>query len=202
MSDGKSVPFKSFDEKKFIKDNQDSLLPLYRCIYLAENEEKKHFICQVSAPSKATRFFQGEPDYMDDSKNQLNEDVKDLLITMKESIRKLVKKIKEASLKKEKEEELIDLVMDIILPIQYLTKDIAFQEERECRILKTVSDINRTNENIEPDDAISSVYIDYEVPLDEHLEYAIIHEKQKTKAPYLERHLKTQVKISRNPYRR
>lgn len=141
-----------------------------------QNYKRDDFICQVAAPSKATRFFQGNSDDLDDKNNQLNKEVKGELQAMKLSILELIKSIQKDSL--EYKPALIDLIMEIILPIQYLTKDIAFQEERECRTLKTVSDINNTDEDIQSDDNIFNTYITYDVPLNEHLKYAIIHEKQ------------------------
>ncbi|MDI2091806.1 hypothetical protein [Commensalibacter oyaizuii] len=90
--------------------------------------------------------------------NKITQDVKNELNKIKESIKKIVDLIEQDGICQQN--EIYDALATILLPIIYLTKHAAFEEEAECRILYMTSIfdtiIQRNNER---------VYVEYAVDL-------------------------------------
>ncbi|MEG2921824.1 MAG: hypothetical protein RR856_12275, partial [Acinetobacter sp.] len=101
------------------------------------------------------------------------------------------------------------LLAEILLPLRYLIKNMAFKEEQECRIVYVTQ---MDNPLIQYDEKINRIYIDYAPSVMEHLEKIYIAPKAKDEKMVFEylcsrgqeiRKGKeaVKVKISQNPFR-
>lgn len=108
-----------------------------------------------------------------------------------------------------------ELLAEILLPLRYLMKHMAFKEEQECRIVYVTK---MENSLVKYDKEIKRIYIDYEPSVMEHLEKIYLAPKAKDEKTFIEylcahgqiarQHKVTkksngrvQVKISQNPFR-
>ena len=87
----------------------------------------------------------------------------------------LAKEVKLLNLENLTEEEK-DLLAEILLPLRYLMKHMAFKEEQECRIVYVTQ---MDNPLIQYHDKINRIYIDYEPSVMEHLEKIYLAPKAK-----------------------
>ncbi|MEG2358822.1 tetratricopeptide repeat protein [Acinetobacter sp.] len=101
------------------------------------------------------------------------------------------------------------LLAEIILPLRYLIKHMAFKEEQECRMIYVTQ---MDNELIQYDEKINRIYIDYEPSIMEHLKKIYLAPKasgEKMVFEYLcsrgkevrKGKASVKVKISQNPFR-
>lgn len=178
-------------------------MPLYRCIYLdpssnfisiAQREEWS--FCREDEDCNSDRWIE----YL-----QVVADVEKSVRTLLTDLGMLVEKIPQS----QHDGEVGQLLNEILLPLQYLIKHMAFKEEQECRMVY-VTDI--TDPLIQYDDQIDRVYIDYAPSLMQHLEKIYLAPKavdEKTVFEYLCAQGKkhgvnskgVKVKISQNPFR-
>ena len=107
------------------------------------------------------------------------------------------------------DEKVQELVAEILLPLRYLIKHMAFKEEQECRMVYVTQ---MDNDLIQYDEKINRVYIDYAPSLMQYLEKIYLAPKaadEKTVFEYLCAQGKkhgvnskgVKVKISQNPFR-
>lgn len=178
-------------------------MPLYRCIYLdprsgyikvAQREEWSFCREDNTFPSKRWG------DYLKEI-IKIEESVRDYL----DDLSGLIRALNQDNLN-EKERKLL---AEILLPLRYLIKHMAFKEEQECRMVYVTG---MDNDLIQYDENINRVYIDYEPSVMQHLEKIYIAPKAKDEQTVFE-YLCTQgkkfgvntkgveVKISQNPFR-
>ena len=201
------------------KINSLAAMPLYRCIYfdptsglikVAQREEwsfKREFKLEgehdwyafnEQAENNWQQYLEGS-----DSEVGIIEIEKNVRSSL-ESLSKLVKSLEPEKLN-DKEQEIL---AEILLPLRYLMKHMAFKEEQECRIVYVTQ---MDNSLIQYHEKINRIYIDYEPSVMEHLEKIYLAPKAKGEKMVFEylcsrgqtvRKGKTpvKVKISQNPF--
>lgn len=189
-------------------------MPLYRCIYfdptsglvkLAQREEwsfqreyktkeKNHCLDSNLSAEQKWQVYQSNI-------NTIEQQVKS-------GLKQLFKNVNQLKLNNLSDDEQ-ELLEEILLPLRYLIKHMAFKEEQECRIVYVTS---MDNKIIKYDEKINRIYIDYEPSVMEHLEKIYLAPKAKDEKMVFE-HLcingrevrngkpDVKVKISQNPFR-
>lgn len=178
-------------------------MPLYRCIYLdpvsnyikiAQREEWSFCREDKNFPSGHWKGYQEEI-------NDIEETTRNLLNSLSTSVNKI--KLNQV------DDEVGHLLSEILRPLQYLIKHMAFKEEQECRMVYVTK---LDDELVKFDDGINRVYIDYGPSVMEHSEKIYLAPKAKDEQIVFE-YLCTQakrmrpnkdgvkVKISQNPFR-
>ena len=204
-------------EQNSKKDSNSKILlgkqPLYRCIYLDPDtgyislakRDKTTFYRELYAEKKDIEEISKESD------NKWN--IYFDFITNKEEITKLYLqdisyKIKELSSVKdtsvEEKRYIFETLNFILLPLQYLVKHAAFQEEQECRMIYITS---LNNEKIQLDWESKQVYIEYEPEVKAHLDKIYLSPGALIYEDFFRHELddlnnpKKRVRISSNPFR-
>lgn len=147
-------------------DINEKLLPLYRCIYLNPKGKLngKPYI-QVACRNKVTFYCEkGRTD--NDLKeymkyiNHIQDNVNQQFEKIQNNIQLLFKDINNK--KEEEKEKLIETVSFILLPLSYMIKHSAYEEEQECRILKFIYvDFDKPSEEIKIDINNKQMYVEY-----------------------------------------
>jgi len=146
---------------------------LYRCIYL--DPETGYWT--LAQRDKST-FYREDKDKETAEGNwrkysekilTIEESFKDYLFNKNDSILKKLKEIfKEYNTYGVKEKQkILEAVRFILLPLQYLVKHIAFQEEQECRIMYITQ---FRDEKIHSDREKQWMYVEYEEPVLPHID--------------------------------
>ena len=201
------------------KINSLAAMPLYRCIYfdptsglikVAQREEwsfKREFKLEDEHDWYAVNENAEEnwKEYLNDSKNHMG--IIQIENKVREGLESLSKKIQSIEHKKFNDQEQ-EILAEILLPLRYLMKHMAFKEEQECRMIYVTQ---MDNPLIKYDEKINRIYIDYEPSVMQHLEKIYLapkakgekmvfeylcsrgQEVRKDKAP-------VKVKISQNPF--
>ncbi|WGE76196.1 tetratricopeptide repeat protein [Actinobacillus equuli] len=134
-------------------------LPLYRCIYI---DPESGYL------SLARR--EGITFYREDIKGQLEEYDSNLLddtkkiIVLIENVKMTVSEILDNISTEIDTDEVHKIISEIILPLRYLVKHVAFKEEQECRMVY-VSPLD--NPKIILDTEYNQTYVEYAVPVKE-----------------------------------
>ena len=172
----KSEQLKPNDTGKTESDNKKPLIgksTLYRCIYL--DPETGYWT--LAQRDKST-FYREDKD-KDTAENnwieysekisEIEEYFKDYLFNKNDSILEKLKYIfKEYNKYGVKEKQkILEAVRFILLPLQYLVKHIAFQEEQECRIMYITQ---FRDEKIHSDREKQWMYVEYEEPVLPHID--------------------------------
>ena len=214
-----------FKEKNTeIDSNSKQLLnkqPLYRCIYLDPDtgyvslakRDKVTFYRELLAEGKNIKELSKEAEirwnnYIDKHIIKIEKSTKESLEQISAEIENLYTDIKDLLDKKEllesEKTHILETLHFILLPLQYLVKHAAFQEEQECRMIYITS---LDNEKIQLDWDSKQVYIEYEPEVKAHLDKIYLspgaliyedffrHELDDPKNP------KKRVRISSNPFR-
>lgn len=228
---GKNFFAKKHDTSSLYKDTKEGLdinlknkesslssgiteLPLYRCIYfdptsglmkVAQREEWS-FRREFKLKNKCKWFDSNE------GADRKWEDYKMKIDSIENSIKIKMKNLTnfiEYLNTKEMDSYSGKLLAEILLPLRYLIKNMAFKEEQECRIVYVTQ---MDNPLIQYDEKINRIYIDYAPSVMEHLEKIYIAPKAKDEKMVFEylcsrgqeiRKGKeaVKVKISQNPFR-
>ena len=201
------------ENKKDVHVNKLSKAPLFRCIYLdptsglikVAQREEWSFHREYKARNK-THMLDKNPET---EKNWQDYQAEILQIEAQVTmyLKELVEQAKLLNPKDFNDEEK-ELLAEILLPLRYLIKHMAFKEEQECRMIYVTQ---MDNPLIKYDEKINRIYIDYEPSVMEYLEKIYLAPKakgekmvfeylcsrgqavRKDKAP-------VQVKISQNPF--
>jgi len=205
---------KNIDVEETNKKNALAAMPLYRCIYfdptsglvkVAQREEWS-FRREFKLENKH-QWFDENPS-AEEKWQEYNQKVTEIEENVKMGLKELTELINELV-----RGDLVDtekeLLAEILLPLRYLLKHMAFKEEQECRIVYVTQ---MDNELIQYDEKINRVYIDYEPSVMEYLEKIYIAPKAKDEKMVFEylcsrgqeiRKGKeaVKVKISQNPFR-
>ena len=214
-----------FKEKNTeIDSNSKQLLnkqPLYRCIYLDPDtgyvslakRDKVTFYRELLAEGKGIKELQKKAElkwkrYISKYIIKIEKSAKESLEQISAEIENLYTDIKDLLDKRElldsEKTHILETLHFILLPLQYLVKHAAFQEEQECRMIYITS---LDNEKIQLDWESKQVYIEYEPEVKAHLDKIYLspgaliyedffrHELDDPKNP------KKRVRISSNPFR-
>ena len=218
----KSERIKPNDTGKPESDNKKQLIAksaLYRCIYL--DPETGYWT--LAQRDKST--FYRENKEKETAKNnwikysekisKIEESFKDYLFNNNDSVLEKLKKIFKKYNKygvKEKQ-KILEAVRFILLPLQYLVKHIAFQEEQECRIMYIT---HLHDEKIHHDWEKQWMYVEYEehvLPLIDKIWLSpgaakyqdffriLLDQKEDDEPDKKEDEIESKVRISQNPFR-
>lgn len=178
-------------------------MPLYRCIYLdpvsnyikvAQREEWS--FCREDKCSSSKHW-----DEYQEAITVIEQDTRALL----EALSKLISEISAEQING----DVGQLLSEILIPLKYLIKHMAFKEEQECRMVHITG---MDNDLVKYDENINRVYIDYAPSVMQHLEKIYLAPKAKDEQIVFE-YICTQakkmrsnkdgvkVKISQNPFR-
>ena len=181
----KSEQVKLNDTGKTESDNKKQLIAesaLYRCIYL--DPETGYWT--LAQRDKSTFYREHNEDKDTDAKEKW-EDYYELISKIEEcvethlfnkendddnSVSSILKSIfTEDHLynkcNKDEKQKILEAIRFILLPLQYLVKHIAFQEEQECRIMYTT---HLHDEKIRHDWEKQWMYVEYEEPVLPHID--------------------------------
>ena len=214
-----------FKEKNTeIDSNSKQLLnkqPLYRCIYLDPDtgyvslakRDKVTFYRELLAEGKNTKELQKKAElkwkkYINKHIIKIEKSTKESLEQLSTEIKNLYTDIKDLLDRKElldsEKTHILETLHFILLPLQYLVKHAAFQEEQECRMIHITS---LDNEKIQLDWESKQVYIEYEPEVRAHLDKIYLSPGALIYEDFFRHELddpnnpKKRVRISSNPFR-
>ncbi|POY43776.1 UDP-N-acetylglucosamine-peptide N-acetylglucosaminyltransferase, partial [Avibacterium gallinarum] len=171
---------------------EENKFPLYRCIYI----DPKSDYLSIAKRSKITFFRQYE-----DGKEKW-EEYQDKLEKRENAVRKKFNSVKEIMSKIDSNDnEVKELIHDILMPLQYLVKHYAFEEEQECRMVSIRSLIK--DSKIKIDEQYNSMYIEYPISVRDAVEKVYLSIGARDKEPFFIRKLgdHRKVVLSENPFR-
>ena len=218
----KSGQIKPNETGKTESDNKKPLIgksTLYRCIYL--DPETGYWT--LAQRDKST-FYREDKDKNTAENNwieysekisEIEESFKDYLFNNNDSILEKLKDIfKEYNTYGvEEKQKILEAVRFILLPLQYLVKHIAFQEEQECRIMYTT---HLHDEKIHHDWKTQEMYVEYEEQVLPHIDKIwlspgaakyqdffriLLDQKEDDEPDKKEDKNESKVRISQNPFR-
>ena len=214
-----------FKEKNTeIDSNSKQLLnkqPLYRCIYLDPDtgyvslakRDKVTFYRELLAEGKNIKELSKEAEirwnnYIDKHIIKIEKSAKKSLEQLSTEIQNLYTDIKDLLDRKElldsEKTHILETLHFILLPLQYLVKHAAFQEEQECRMIYITS---LDNEKVQLDWESKQVYIEYEPEVKAHLDKIYLSPGALIYEDFFRHELddpnnpKKRVRISSNPFR-
>ena len=199
---------------------------LYRCIYL----DPETWYWTLAQRDKSTFYRENKKA----AKDQWNEysakisgikgSVKNCLFDDNNSVLSMLKSISEEleesnapeeshTYSIEEKQKILEAIRFILLPLQYLVKHIAFQEEQECRIMYTT---HLHDEKIHHDWKTQEMYVEYEEPVLPHIDKIylspgsakyqdffriLLDQKEDDEPDKKEDEIESKVRISQNPFR-
>lgn len=172
--------------------------PVMRCIYI---EPISRYI-QLAQRNRLT-FYREAESYEDAEKNWLKykEDTDQKTVQVKNSLHILVSLYQEIKYKcSEDFKKFSGFIEEVLLPLKYLIKHSAFQEEQECRMVY-ITHLNRPEVKM---DFGRFLYVEYESNVKEHLDKIYIAPAATQYQPYLAKLLcdtNVKIELSNNPYR-
>ncbi|MDN3454614.1 hypothetical protein QL966_13930, partial [Psychrobacter sp. APC 3350] len=192
-----SIDIKSSDKKINPNDKLEKK-PIMRCIYV---EPMSGYI-QIAQRNKLT-FYREFKSSIEAEKRwqQYKVDIESKTISIDRSLnilKDIYNDIKENNVKDFKKHK--DLIEEIILPLKYLIKHSAFQEEQECRMIYITS-LKDPKVKI---DFGRFLYVEYEADVKSNLDKIYIAPAATQYQPYLAKLLcdtNVKIELSKNPYR-
>ena len=212
------------DDKKQLIDKST----LYRCIYL----DPKTGYWTLAQRDKSTFYRENKEKEIADHNweqystkiSEIEKSFKDSLFDNDDSVLSILKSIfkypKLRSVFKysnaygaEEKQKILEAIRFILLPLQYLVKHIAFQEEQECRIMYIT---HLHDEKICHDWEKQQMYVEYEEPVATHIDKIylspgaakyqdffriLLDQKEGDGLDQKENDNKSKVRISQNPFR-
>ena len=173
-------------------NNKINKLPVYRCIYI-DNESDYIKLAKRSEidfyKEGRTKFFTS---YLDEI-NKKTDEVKKLIDKFKEVLNSMFGNNKS-------NEYLYNIVNYILLPLKFLVKHAAFEDEQECRIF-FITDL--FDERIISDVNSKSMYLEYEPSVREHIKEIYLSIGASKYEDFFIRNLRDSSKVhhSKNPFR-
>ena len=200
--------------RKTENDNKKPLIgksTLYRCIYL----DPETGYSTLAQRDKST-FYRENKDKDTAEKNwikysekisEIEKSFKDYLFNNNDSIIEKLKSIFKDpnTYGVEEKQKILEAIRFILLPLQYLVKHIAFQEEQECRIMYIT---NIYDEKVHSDWEKQWMYVEYKACVKDHLDKIYLspgaekyHDHFRILLDQKEDDNKSKVRISQNPFR-
>ena len=215
IKDNKNPRFRKEQNNK--KDESNRYLlnkqPLHRCIYLDPDtgyislarRDKVTFYRELYTDGKNIKEISEEAD---NKWNNYISSITNKEEKIKEHLKNISCKIKTLSniqgISEEEKRHIFETLHFILLPLQYLVKHAAFQEEQECRMIYITS---LDNEKIQLDWESKQVYIEYEPEVKAHLDKIYLSPGALIYEDFFRHELddpnnpKKRVRISSNPFR-
>ncbi|WP_334053967.1 tetratricopeptide repeat protein [Pasteurella multocida] len=184
------------DNSIVTKEEHTKTLSLYRCIYL---DPKSHYI-SIAKRTKATFYRQGKPDadrrWKNYQKSSFQKEKK-----LGKLLKKLITILNKISKTKKFKQNVSEVIQYILLPLQYLVKHYAFEEEQECRIVDIRSLLQ--DSEIKEDIATKSMYVEYPIDVKNAIEKVYLSVGAKEYESFFIKALgdSRKVRISDNPFR-
>ena len=198
-----------------IEDNEDiggiPQQPVMRCVYI-DPETRYISLAQRNKITFYREYLEGDNhnERAEDAWKVYQEDIDkktEEFCDSFENVKRNYKSIcnKSIGLSKNLKEELQELLDEILLPLKYLIKHAAFQEEQECRIIYITS----LDDSKVKMDFGKSLYVEYEPNVKAHLDKIYIAPAASHYQPYLAKLLcgtnnlgkKIKIELSNNPFR-
>lgn len=190
---------KEFNEKIIQK------LPLYRCIYIDPDSKlieishrEEWTFCREEKKTKSDKW-ESYSKGIDNLRDQVREDFQNLIQPLYQKISENIKKYSNEA----------ELLAEILLPLRFLVKHMAFKEEQECRVVYVTQ---WDDHFVQYDENLKRFYIDYGQDVVTHLkkiylgphavheknmfEYLCSHAKQNNRTEH-----EVKIKTSHNPLR-
>lgn len=192
--EGKELPVisSSLDGSLNVKTNEIRKLPVYRCIYMDQESDyiklaKRNEIDFYRNGMSSKDFY----DYLDEI-NKKTEKVKENL----NKINNILKII----IRENINDDICNAINYVLLPLRFLIKHAAFEDEQECRIF-FITDL--FDERIISDVNNKSMYLEYEPSVREHIKEIYLSIGAYQYEDFFIRCLRDSSKVcrSRNPFR-
>jgi len=208
----KSKQIKPNETGKMESDNKKPLIgksTLYRCIYL----DPETGYLTLAQRDKSTFYRENkeketaEKNWIEYSEeiSEIEKSFKDSLFNKNDSILEKLKSIFKDpnTYGVEEKQKILEAVRFILLPLQYLVKHIAFQEEQECRIMYITQ---FRDEKIHSDREEQKMYVEYEEPVLPHIDKIWLSPGAAKDQDFFcilldQGSGKSKVRISQNPFR-
>ncbi|MCW9698585.1 MULTISPECIES: tetratricopeptide repeat protein [unclassified Avibacterium] len=171
---------------------EENKLLLYRCIYI---DPKSNYL-SIAKRSKITFFRQYK-----DGRNEWKK-YKIALKNIEDKVREEFESIKETVKEIDASDDIVKgLLHDILMPLQYLVKHYAFEEEQECRMVNIRSLTKDPRINV--DEQFNSMYIEYPISVRDAVEKVYLSIGARDKEHFFIRKLgdHSKVVLSENPFR-
>ncbi len=147
------------------KENNNQKIRLYRCIYIEPNSnyfrlsrrDEITFYKQYRDELKQNEIDKLWIDY-NDQINEIESDIKNHLYSINKCIENIKNIMDKEKYKSDIKDNIFNIINAIILPLQYLVKHAAFQEEQECRVIYL---IDKTNDKIKKNIDKKLIYVEY-----------------------------------------
>ncbi|VEB23274.1 DUF2971 domain-containing protein [Avibacterium volantium] len=188
------LPFSNLDKDSAILDDspEENKFPLYRCIYI----DPKSDYLSIAKRSKITFFRQYE------GGREKWEEYQDKLENIEDTVRVSFKLIKDIIGEINTSDDVVkELLHDILMPLQYLVKHYAFEEEQECRMV-SIRSLTKDS-NIKVDEQLNSMYIEYPASVSDAVKKVYLSIGAREKEHFFIRKLgdHRKVVLSENPFR-
>ena len=195
---------------------------LYRCIYLdpetgywtLAQRDKSTFYRQYKgeAKEKWEKYYESIPKkegivekylFAGDGEDNKNNSVLSILKSISKELEESSAPEESHTYSIEEKQKILEAIRFILLPLQYLVKHIAFQEEQECRIMYTT---HLHDEKIHHDWEKQWMYVEYEEPVLPHIDKIWLSPGAAKYQDHFRILLdqgsgKSKVRISQNPFR-
>ncbi|MCW9732396.1 tetratricopeptide repeat protein [Avibacterium sp. 20-15] len=171
---------------------EENKLLLYRCIYI---DPKSNYL-SIAKRSKITFFRQYK-----DGRNEWKK-YKIALKNIEDKVREEFESIKETVKEIDASDDIVKgLLHDILMPLQYLVKHYAFEEEQECRMV-SIRSLTK-DQRINVDEQFNSMYIEYPISVRDAVEKVYLSIGARDKEHFFIRKLgdHRKVVLSENPFR-
>ena len=173
-------------------NNKINKLPVYRCIYM-DNESD---YIKLAKRSEIDFYKEGGSEFFTsylDEINKKTDEVKKLIDKLKEVLNSMFGNNKS-------NKDLYNIVNYILLPLKFLVKHAAFEDEQECRIF-FITDL--FDERIISDVNSKSMYLEYEPSVREHIKEIYLSIGASKYEDFFIRNLRDSSKVhhSKNPFR-
>ncbi|AWB56044.1 hypothetical protein pm9n_10835 [Pasteurella multocida] len=180
-------------ESQINKSHQETYLPLYRCVYL---DPVTGYI-SLAKRTRITFFRENE----ENSDNRWRE-YQNKMLEKETQVQKHLNKIKETLAKIKGKDKVNEVVQDILLPLKYLVKHYAFEEEQECRMI-AIHSLIKESDKVKIDITKKSMYVEYFIDVKTAIEKVYLSVGAKEYESFFIKALgdSRKVRISDNPFR-
>ena len=218
----KSKQIKPNETGKMESDNKKTLIgksTLYRCIYLdpetrywtLAQRDKSTFYREHDEDADAKEKWEKYHKSLSKKEKSVNKHLFAKDKSVLSTLQSIFKKYQGYSTKEK--QYILETVRFILLPLQYLVKHIAFQEEQECRIMYITQ---FRDEKIHSDREKQWMYVEYEEPVLPHIDKIwlspgaakdqdffriLLDQKEDDEPDKKEDEIESKVRISQNPFR-
>ncbi|HDR0671078.1 TPA: tetratricopeptide repeat protein [Pasteurella multocida] len=189
----KASDIENKQESQMYKSHQETYLPLYRCVYL---DPVTGYI-SLAKRTKITFFRENEGN----SDNRWCKYQKKMLEKEKQA-QECLNKIKETLDGIEEKDKANEVIQYILLPLKYLVKHYAFEEEQECRMI-AIHSLIKDSDKVKTDIATKSMYVEYPVDVKNAIEKVYLSVGAREYESFFIKALgdSRKVRISDNPFR-